>query len=290
MNENTETLELVRQASVGNKDCMQKLLEVTRPRLFAYLLRLTMDYHLAEDMLQDVQTEIVLSLWRLNKASLFWPWIFKHAWGKVQHHYRDTRKHKTLFLSEMESSFFAEQYQSVNNDSSICNDTDTEQLFETIYSAMKTIGLRQRNILTMRCYEDMSFQEIGEFLECSETNARVLFFRARHKLKKQLRRKGFRPDKMFLPALGLFGVLTSKTAFAGTPATATVSSASVELGFLYSFLGFLTTKTGILCSGIASALLAWVTLANLLIVGIITAILIPVILIFLLAFVFGESS
>ena len=71
MNSNSETLQLVRQASTGNEKSMEKLLEVTRPRLFGYLMRLTMDYHLSEDLLQEVQVVIVTSLWRLHKTSLF---------------------------------------------------------------------------------------------------------------------------------------------------------------------------------------------------------------------------
>ncbi|MBC8379578.1 MAG: sigma-70 family RNA polymerase sigma factor [Planctomycetes bacterium] len=284
MDHNTETLHLVRRASVGDKESMQQLLEVTRPRLFSYLMRLTMDYHLAEDILQEVQTEILTSLWRLNKTNRFWPWIYKHAWGKVRHHYRDTRKHKAVFLSEMEKDFFDEQIHTIEREAnSVANDTQTELLFETMYGAMKNIGLKPRNVLTMRCFEEMSFLEISEFLDCSETNARVLFFRAKRKLKSQLRRKGFQPGKMFLPALGLFGALTSKTASAGTPATVAVSTQSVEVGFAASFIGFLTTKMGLFLSGILSTALAWFTLTHLILIAVITIILMPIIYVLLLS-------
>lgn len=287
MDDNSETVHLVRQAGIGDKEYMEKLLKVTRPRLFSYLMRLTMDYHLAEDLLQEVQTDILTSLWRLNKAALFWPWIFKHAWGKAKHHYRDTRKHKTLFLSDIEKGVFDENVHAIElQEKSIGNDTDTEKLCETIYGAMKKIGLKQRNVLTMRCFEEMSFQEIAEFLECSETNARVLFFRAKHKLKGQLRRKGFPANRTFVPAIGLFGMLTSKTASAGTSAAVTVSSSLVEVGFLPSLIGFLTTKMGICLSGIFSAVLAWFTLTHFILVTIVTIALIPIILILFLSFAY----
>jgi RNA polymerase sigma-70 factor, ECF subfamily len=289
MNENSETLSLIREAGIGNRQSMEKLLEATRPRLFSYLMRLTMDYHLAEDLLQEVQTEILTNLWRLNNPTLFWPWIFKHAWGKAQHHYRDTRRHKTVFLSDVESRYFEEQFAVAENEQSLCHDTETEELFETIYGAMKQISLKQRSILTMRCYEDMSFQEIGEFLECSETNARVLFFRARHRLKKQLRRKGYKANRMFVPAIGIFGLVTGKTAGAGAPVTVgTVSS--IEVGFGASLIGFLTTKLGILTSAATAALMTWFTLANLMFVGIVTAVMIPVTLVFFLTFIFEDGK
>ena len=290
MNKKLSVSQLVREAGMGNKESMEKLLVATRPRLFAYLLRLTMDYHLAEDMLQEVQTEIVTSLWRLNKPDRFWPWLYKHAWGKVKHHYRDTRRHKAVFLSEMEKDFFEQQYSTVQlQTDALSNDTGTEELFETIYGAMKTIGLKQRNILTMRCFEEMSFQEIGEFLDCSETNARVLFFRAKHKLKSRLRRKGFRANRLLLPALGLFGTLTSKTASAGTPAAVTVSSQSAEAGFGASVIGFLTTKMGLFSSGVLSTILAWFTLTHVILIAAITILLMPVIFVVFLMLVYEDQ-
>ena len=289
MEHNSETLTLIREAGIGNRTSMEKLLEVTRPRLFSYILRLTMDYHLAEDILQDVQTEILTSLWRLNKSDRFWPWIYKYAWGKVMHHYRDTRKHETVFLSNVEKDFLEEQYNTLLLEKeTICNDTQTEELFENIYGAMKHIGLGPRNVMTMRCYEDMSFQEIAEFLECSETNARVMFYRAKRRIKKQLKKKGYKPQKMLLPAIGLFGAFTSKGVSATTTTAAAVSNASVEVGVLPSVVGFLTTKTGLLLSSLGSVVVAWFTLANLATIVIITILLAPLILITMLSFAYSN--
>lgn len=274
--------QLVREAGMGDKKSMEKLVTVTRPQLFAYLLRLTMDYHLAEDLLQQLQTEIVMSLWRLRKADRFWPWIYKHAWGLVQHHYRDTRKHKEVFLSEMEQSFFDEQFntEKVEKDT-FFESTDTKGLFETVYQAMKTISLKQRTVLTMHCFNDMTFAEIGDFLECSETNARVLFFRAKSRLKGKLRRKGYHTGKMFLPALALFGTITSKSASAATPATV-VSGSSLQVGFAASLIGAMTSKLGILATSLLSAALGWLSLMHMAFLLAVTLLILP--LLILLAF------
>jgi len=42
------------------------------------------------------------------------------------------------------------------------------------------------NIFYLRFYHDLSFKEIGDIMEFSENNARVMYFRARNKLKKIL--------------------------------------------------------------------------------------------------------
>jgi len=281
--------QLVRDASTGDKKCMEKLVETIQPTLFSYLYRLTMDYHLAEDLLQQVQTELIMSLWRLQKPDRFWPWIYKHAWGLVQHHYREVRKRKEISFSDIEKTFIEEQFSAskVQNDAFYEN-TDKKSLFETVYAAMKKMPFKQRTILTMRCYNDLSFQEIGELLECSETNARVTFFRAKKCIKSKLRSKGYRANKMFLPALGLFGTITSKTASATTPAIVTVPEVSLQVGFAASAIGTLTSKLGILCMSILTSLLTWLSLANALVIGLILLLCLPLIVVSIFYMVYCE--
>ena len=102
--------QLVREAGQGDKESMERLIKETHSKLFAYLYRLTMDYHLAEDMLQQVQTEIVMSLWRLQKPDRFWPWIYKHAWGMVQQHFRETQRRREVSMTNLEQTFLDEQF------------------------------------------------------------------------------------------------------------------------------------------------------------------------------------
>ena len=69
-------LMLVRQASLGDQDSTQKLLQATSIKLFSYILQLTLDYSLAKELTKEVQNEIAQSLWRLKKPQHFWPRIY----------------------------------------------------------------------------------------------------------------------------------------------------------------------------------------------------------------------
>jgi len=68
----------------------------------------------------------------------------------------------------------------------------SEKLKRIIIAAMGELKPRHREILVMRCYEEMGYDVIAEELECSEFAARVLFFRARNKLHKLLAKKGLK--------------------------------------------------------------------------------------------------
>jgi hypothetical protein len=76
---------------------------------------------------------------------------------------------------------------------------------------------RQRAVLSLRCFEGMSYAQIAESIGCSETQARVSFFRAKKSLRKDLTRRGFSKSSLLL-AMILFGKLTapSEAAAVGT--------------------------------------------------------------------------
>lgn len=294
MNNNVEVYELVAQASMGDRSCMEKLLLVTRPRIFAYLYRLTVDYHAAEDILQQVQMEIVQSLWRIQKPNLFWPWVYKTAWGMAQHHFRELKKKPSVSLSEFQDDTLLPK--ETNPEELGIDPTrkiEYQELLEAIVKSIGKLRLKHRNILTMRCYENMSFAEIADFLECSESSARVSFFRIRRKLRNQLRGRGFKAG-LLLAGLSLFGTATARAATKATlsatsKGVTTVSSYTMQIGFWANLIGNLTTEVGFLCSAIVTTILTWITWLHIGTLIVVFAIAFPFILIGFLAFLYSEQ-
>ena len=99
-----------------------------------------------------------------------------------------------------------------------------KELSQAIVDAMAKLKLRHRNILVLRCCEQLPYSEIAEVMDCSEMAARVLFFRAKHSLKGKLSKHGFGKG-MLLGAMGLFGHMTSPA----DAAPFTVPAASVKV-------------------------------------------------------------
>ncbi|MFH1717928.1 MAG: hypothetical protein ABIF19_11290 [Planctomycetota bacterium] len=83
-----------------------------------------------------------------------------------------------------------------------------DELSKRVMVAMKQIREKHRAILSLRCYERLSYSDIGMALHCNGVMARVLFFRAKQALKKQLGRQGLSKSLMSA-ALELFGRLTA---------------------------------------------------------------------------------
>jgi hypothetical protein len=113
-----------------------------------------------------------------------------------------------------------------------------EELLHTVTQAVKALKLQYRNVLTLRCFQQLSYAQIGQIMGQSELSTRMLFFRAKQSLTRQLARDGFKPSHL-LPGLSLFAAAT--LAPSETAAAAVVSQVALHTGLLVKILTCLST-------------------------------------------------
>jgi len=230
--------QLVRQAQLGDRQSLDRLAEAVAPRLQAYLYRLTLNHDLAQDLLQETLLKMVERIKELEHPERLWAWLFRTALGQVQHYYRDRARAQAIEISARSrrrmSAYLAEDHEDG------LSYAMRRELCEATVDAMARLQLTYRNVLSLRCFEQMSYAEIAEALECKELRARVLFFRAKRSLTRQLVRRGFAKG-LLVTALGLFGLLTSP----GDSASAGVITAStLSVGAVAKFVGLAGTSSG----------------------------------------------
>ncbi|UCF43936.1 MAG: RNA polymerase sigma factor [Planctomycetota bacterium] len=252
MENDVNYLELVKKARLGDQESMNKLAELAEGRLFAYIYRLTLNYHLTDDLLQETLLSMVKSLKELRQPERFWVWLFRTALGKVQHHFREQQQERIIKISALERARLLERIPQDCNDG--LNNLIRRDLSDSVFGTMKELTLRHRSVLALRCFEQMPYSEIAMLMKCSELQARVLFFRAKYSLRRHLARKGLGKG-MLLTALGLLGLMTASAKAAS--ATTSVSAASLEVGFTATVIGAATTKAGaIVIAAITTAILS----------------------------------
>jgi RNA polymerase sigma-70 factor (ECF subfamily) len=230
---------LVYEAQTGNKGGIERLTELAKERLFPYIYRLTLDYNLAQDVLQETILFMLQSLHKLEDVEYFWHWLFRTALGKVQHHYRELGRAKAAQLSEAQRLRINYCASASINDG--LSEMLRKELSEAIFTAMKKLSIKHRNIITLRCFENLEYSEIAAMLNMSEMHSRVMFFRAKNSLRRKLAMQGFRKS-YFLIALALFGVITTS---AKASASCTVTATSLEAGFVASIAATIASKIGI---------------------------------------------
>ncbi|MHC4581827.1 MAG: RNA polymerase sigma factor, partial [Planctomycetota bacterium] len=240
-------IKTIQQAQTGNAQSLSVVAEQVRQKAHSYIYRLTLDYHLTEDLTQETVLEMIKSLPQLEVPHIngFWGWVFRTALGKVQHHFRlqGARRlaHKTTsddFVLESQAS----------DDNNPMNALVSEEIRKTVMGALQAIKIKYRNVLVLRCFENLSYAQIAGIVGGSELRSRLLFFRAKHSLKNQLERHGFKRDHL-LAALTMFANLTvrnGKKAAAGE----VVLASSLETGLGISLASLLTVKTAIAAASV----------------------------------------
>ena len=260
--------EIVTKAQQGDRTSMGQLAEVAEPRLLAYIFRLTLSQELSEELCQKTLVKMVQSLETLKDVDKFWYWLLRHAMGEVQHYYRDQKRRHEVEFEALNREYF-KQYVARNHHDGLDQSARIE-LSEIIYEAIAHLKFTYRSILILRCYEQLSFAEIAQLMNCKEFGARVLFYRAKHALRQRLSRHGFGKE-MLLAGLGLFGILTLPTK--ATSTACSVNTASLNVGVIATLVGSLGTRMGIAVITSVSAILAAITFQHLIMLIVVIALI-----------------
>jgi RNA polymerase sigma factor (sigma-70 family) len=247
MSKNAGYLEIIKQAQLGSRDSMSRLTDDAREKIFVYIYRVTLDYHLAQDLSQDTVLEMVKSLKRLKIESdnLFWAWLYRVALGKIQHHFRyqgNKRIEQKVVNDASELlNLAAEERQSA------LNQLLQKENSQLVLKAMRQIDTTYRNILALRCFDQLSYSEIAMVTGGTELRARLQFFRAKQSLKKQLIQNGFNKEQL-TSALVLFGAITASSGKSASAGAAAISPAALKVGITTAIAGTATSKLGIIAT------------------------------------------
>jgi len=239
--------ELLSRAQKGDRESLGVLIAHVRRRVFVYLYRMTLDYHLAEDLVQETVLYMIESLPRLKTTSSLslWAWIYRSAWGIFQHYIRP-QGHQRIIQKTVVDYEALMQLTDETKESAL-EQAERSELFGAICKSLGKLQARHRNVLVLRCFESFSYAEIASVMGCSEVKARVLFFHAKHALKRQLHNRGY-GRRYFLTGLSLFGMI-SATHTKTTSAAVTVTSSLAKTHTVAATIGAITAKLGLMQTG-----------------------------------------
>ncbi|MCB0479250.1 MAG: RNA polymerase sigma factor [Crocinitomicaceae bacterium] len=141
-------------------------------RLFGYCFKFLQNREDADDIVQDAFKK----LWENRKKVEFTKsksWLFTTAHNAmINFKVKQSRMVSMEILPETSSkAYFVKRL-------------ETKEIIE---KALKNLPPLQKSIVLMRDLEGYNYQEIGDVLNLSESQVKVYLFRARKKLKKQLK-------------------------------------------------------------------------------------------------------
>ncbi len=153
--------QLVKTYVEGNNEAFDALLLRHQSKLFSYIMRIVRNRDIADDIFQETFVKIIMMLkqGRYTENGKFSAWLHRIAHNLIIDYYRQERVENTVSTDDSETDML--------NRRDLC-DTNVEdwlvenQIHADVRRLINALPEPQREVLTMRYYQDMSFKEIAE--------------------------------------------------------------------------------------------------------------------------------
>jgi RNA polymerase sigma factor (sigma-70 family) len=152
--------ELISRYIKGDERAFEGLVLKHKSKVYSTIYLIVKDSDTAQDLVQDafIKAVDVLRSGRYNEEGKFLPWILRIAHNMAIDHFRRDKRYPNTEFDDAAAAFnsltFAED--------SLETQTVKKETYEHLRSMIKRLPQQQREVLVMRHYEDMSFQEIAD--------------------------------------------------------------------------------------------------------------------------------
>jgi len=152
--------ELVTLYQNGNEGAFEMLLLRHKSRIYTSIYLIVKDRYVAEDLLQETFIKAINTIKgnRYNEEGKFFPWISRIAHNLAIDHFRKNKRHPEIVLEEGSRVFDSLQFADESFET-IQARKDTRQRLRNL---IKELPVEQKQVLIMRHYLQMSFQEIAD--------------------------------------------------------------------------------------------------------------------------------
>ena len=190
----SELLSLYQQ---GNEEAFEVLLHRHKSRIYTAIYLIVKDRYRAEDLLQETFIKAVTTIksGRYNEEGKFLPWLSRIAHNMAIDSYRKARRYPEIVLGDNSRLFNSMDFAEDSAESlQIAQETQTR-----LRDFIKELPEEQRQVLIMRHYMDMSFQEIADKTSVSINTALGRMRYALINLRKKMTKTQYAYDKNVYP-------------------------------------------------------------------------------------------
>ena len=151
---------LVSNYILGNEAALEILIKRHQQRLFSFIYSKVKDRSITEDIFQDTFIKVIRTLKKgnYNEEGKFLPWVVRISHNLIIDHFRKSNRMPT-FRNTDEFDIFSVLGDGVlNAEKRIIKD----QIHADVKELINELPEEQKQVLVMRMYNDMSFNEISE--------------------------------------------------------------------------------------------------------------------------------
>lgn len=184
--------ELMLECQKGDMSAFELLVRRYQDALVNYIYYTINDYHRAEDLAQETFLRVFKNASRYEPKATFKSWLYTIATNLSKNEIRNRARRNTYFLEDMveenEDVYHSEFMIDTRYQPDILYEKKERQ--QLIKKTLKQLPENQRLALTLVTYQELSYEEISDILNCSTGAVKSLIHRARQNMKKLLIKAG----------------------------------------------------------------------------------------------------
>jgi RNA polymerase sigma-70 factor (ECF subfamily) len=188
---------LITQYRNGNEAAFDLLVDRYKSKVYTTIFLIVKDQDVAEDLLQDVFVKVVRTLHsdKYNEEGKFQPWVMRIAHNLAIDYFRKAKRQPTILLEDgsnlLNSMRFAEQS---SEELRI-----KEETLDLVRKLIDELPEAQKEVVILRHYMDLSFQEIADQTGVSINTALGRMRYALNHIRKKMKQVNSAYDKIFYP-------------------------------------------------------------------------------------------
>ncbi|UCS94393.1 sigma-70 family RNA polymerase sigma factor [Echinicola marina] len=189
--------ELIAQYRNGSEAAFEMLVDKYKSRVFTTIYMIVKDQGLAEDLLQDVFVKVIQTLNsdRYNEEGKFQPWLMRIAHNLAIDYFRKMKRYPSIVMEDGSSLFNTLKFAEDNVEDQKVKD----ETHELVRDLINELPEAQKQVLIMRHYMDLSFQEIADQTGVSINTALGRMRYALINIRKKLKQINVAYDNIFYP-------------------------------------------------------------------------------------------
>ncbi|TQV85825.1 RNA polymerase sigma factor [Aliikangiella coralliicola] len=150
--------DLMLKVKEGQLGYLANLFEKNKQGLFSFFVRMGLNRALSEDMVQETFVRVLAYRTSYRAESTFKAWLYRIARNTVSDHFRK------MGNQEIHDPFVEQDFKGENSPLEILEDEHQHSMFD---KALASLPVEQREIIVLSRFQQFSYQDIAELLNCN---------------------------------------------------------------------------------------------------------------------------
>jgi RNA polymerase sigma-70 factor (ECF subfamily) len=171
----------------GDRAVVEQIIRLYGDSLFGYLVKMSGDRETAEDYFQETIGRVCEKATSFRGGNLR-AWIFRIATNVAMDGFRKEKKRAMLGLNQIQDCDGANEVAVADSKdiSSPSEDAQRQEQKEMVQRIIEELPAGQRTILVLNYYQQLSYSEVAEVMNCTTGTVKTQMYRALRKIADKL--------------------------------------------------------------------------------------------------------